>query len=474
MGRIDMRPIFSLIFIESKNMEPMKTIPSLSKNKLLLPKFLALFSLIISAAFLVIGFLSFFSIINLSVNKLLTLITGILLSMAFLFLAKGFHTLQNWARTSFISILLLIILVMLVKLIFDFSSVVFAGKEVLSILEILKYMGKFLLKTVLYTSIPGFLFYVLYKADEIFSETPKQRHFFDRAIKSFLLGTALSSILIVIFIFLFTFQESELSIKEIGLKELLTGTIWRPGAVIGTENSHFGLVPMIIGSIYSTIGAIIIGLPLSFGTAILLAEIAPQAIRNIFRTAIELLSGIPSVVYGLFGMVVIAPLIRKIPVEGNTTGFGILNASIILSIMILPTVTNITEDAIRAVPESYREASYALGATHWQTIKDVVLPAANSGIIAAVILGISRALGETMALIMVIGNSIAIPSPVNDNPLSVIFSTARTLTGNIAVEINYAEGAHRSALFFTGVLLFLFLLIVNRLANNFMKGKKTS
>ena len=142
--------------------------------------------------------------------------------------------------------------------------------------------------------------------------------------------------------------------------------------------------------------------------------------------------------------------------------------------MILPTITNITEDAIRAVPDSYREASYALGATHWQTIKDVVLPAANSGIIAAVILGISRALGETMALIMVIGNSIAIPTPVNDNPLSVIFSTARTLTGNIAVEINYAAGAHRSALFFTGVLLFLFLLLINRLANRFMRGRKNA
>ncbi|MGV8026940.1 MAG: phosphate ABC transporter permease subunit PstC [Anaerolineaceae bacterium] len=293
-------------------------------------------------------------------------------------------------------------------------------------------------------------------------------------MRNFLLGTALSSVLIVIFIFFFTFQESELAISEIGLKELLTGTIWRPGSVINGSEGQFGLVPMIIGSIYSTIGAIMIGIPLAFGTAILLAEIAPAFIRNIFRTAIELLAGIPSVVYGLFGMVVIAPLIRQIPVEGNTTGFGILNASIILSIMILPTITNITEDAIRAVPDSYREASYALGATHWQTIKNVVLPAANSGIVAAVILGISRALGETMALIMVIGNSIAIPTPVNDNPLSIIFSTARTLTGNIAVEINYAAGVHRSALFFTGVLLFLFLLVINRLANRIMKGRKNA
>ena len=468
-----MRPIFSLISIwdimkiNNKNQQ-------LSNNNLLFPRFLALFSLFISAVFLAIGFLAFFSIIDLSVNKLLSLIPGIILSAAFLLLAKGFYTLQNWARTTLLSILLLIILILLVKILFEFSSIVFAGKQVLSIGEILKYIGEYLLRTILYLSIPGILFYFLSKCDEIFSETPKQRHMFDHTVKSFLLGTALSSILIVIFIFIFTFQESELAISEIGLKELLTGTIWRPGSIIGTDQSNFGLVPMIIGSIYSTIGAVIIGIPLSFGTAILLAEIAPQSIRTIFRTAIELLSGIPSVVYGLFGMVVIAPLIRMIPIEGNTTGFGILNASIILSIMILPTVTNITEDAIRAVPQSYREASYALGATHWQTIKDVVLPAANSGIIAAVILGISRALGETMALIMVIGNSIAIPNPINDNPLSIIFSTARTLTGNIAVEINYASGAHRSALFFTGVLLFLFLLIINRLANHIMKGKKAT
>ena len=468
-----MRPIFSLISIwdimkiNNKNQQ-------LSNNNLLFPRFLALFSLFISAVFLAIGFLAFFSIIDLSVNKLLSLIPGIILSAAFLLLAKGFYTLQNWARTTLLSILLLIILILLVKILFEFSSIVFAGKQVLSIGEILKYIGEYLLRTILYLSIPGILFYFLSKCDEIFSETPKQRHMFDHTVKSFLLGTALSSILIVIFIFIFTFQESELAISEIGLKELLTGTIWRPGSIIGIDQSNFGLVPMIIGSIYSTIGAVIIGIPLSFGTAILLAEIAPQSIRTIFRTAIELLSGIPSVVYGLFGMVVIAPLIRMIPIEGNTTGFGILNASIILSIMILPTVTNITEDAIRAVPQSYREASYALGATHWQTIKDVVLPAANSGIIAAVILGISRALGETMALIMVIGNSIAIPNPINDNPLSIIFSTARTLTGNIAVEINYASGAHRSALFFTGVLLFLFLLIINRLANHIMKGKKAT
>jgi len=428
------------------------------------------FSIALAGSFLMLGILNYFSIIPLPLSKILSLVTGIILSAIFLSLARGFWNEQNWARTGLMAILIVIILYILVDSLFKFSSNVFAGKEVLSFLEIIQYFGKFLLNILLRGVLPGLLFYFLSKADAIFHETHKQRDLFNKIIKNFLMGTALSSILIVLFIFGFTLKESQQAISEIGIGELLTGTIWRPGSIIGTDEAQFGLVPMVIGSVYSTLGAVIIGIPLSIGTAILLAEIAPDFIREIFRTAIELLSGIPSVVYGLFGMVAIAPLLRQIPVEGNTTGYGILNASIILAIMILPTISNISEDAIRAVPDSYREASYALGATHWQTIKDVVIPAANSGIIAAVILGIGRALGETMALIMVIGNSIAIPTPVNDNPLSIIFSTARTLTGNIAVEINYAAGAHRSALFFTGVLLFVFLLIINRLANRIMKG----
>jgi phosphate transport system permease protein len=196
-------------------------------------------------------------------------------------------------------------------------------------------------------------------------------------------------------------------------------------------------------------------------------------VREIVRPAVELLAGIPSVVYGLFGMVVLAPLIRKIQVPYNS-GFGLLNASIVLAVMIIPTVTNIAEDAIRAVPRQYKQGSLALGATHWQTIRSVMLPAARSGIIAAIILGIGRALGETMAMIMVIGNSIAIPKPLNNNPLTIFLSSARTLTGNVAVEINYAAGAHRSALFFTGVLLFLMILLVNSLARYLMRERLSS
>ncbi|MEA3327881.1 MAG: phosphate ABC transporter permease subunit PstC [Chloroflexota bacterium] len=309
------------------------------------------------------------------------------------------------------------------------------------------------------------------KIDQYYEESPKQREFVDRTVKYILLATALSSIIIVLLIFLFTMTEAWQSVEEIGLDTMLLGTIWRPGSIIGTDEAQFGLLPMILGSILSTFGAIVIGVPLSVGTAILLAEVAPQAVREILRPAVELLAGIPSVVYGLFGMVVLAPLIRNIDIPRNT-GFGLLNASIILAVMIIPTITNIAEDAIRAVPREYKEGSLALGGTHWQTIVKVILPAARSGIIAGVILGIGRALGETMAMIMVIGNSIAMPKPLTENPLTIILNTARTLTGNIAVEINYAAGAHRSALFFTGVLLFIMIMLVNSAARFFLREKQ--
>ncbi|MFN2231010.1 MAG: phosphate ABC transporter permease subunit PstC [Anaerolineae bacterium] len=295
----------------------------------------------------------------------------------------------------------------------------------------------------------------------------------DHAVRYLLLATALSAILIVFLIIAFTVSESWEAIREVGVDTMLLGTVWRPGSIIGTEDAQFGLVPMIVGSILSTFGAVVLGVPLSVSAAILLAEVAPPLVRETVRPAIELLAGIPSVVYGLFGMVVLAPLIRKIQVPYNS-GFGLLNASIVLAVMIIPTITNIAEDAIRAVPRSYKEGSLALGTTHWQTIRDVILPAGRSGIVAAIILGIGRALGETMALIMVIGNSIAVPKPLTDNPLTLFLSSARTLTGNIAVEINYAAGAHRSALFFTGVLLFVMIMLVNTLARAFMRRRASA
>lgn len=287
----------------------------------------------------------------------------------------------------------------------------------------------------------------------------------DRGIRYVLLLSGLVAVAVVLLIGLLTLRQSLPAFANIGLKDLLLGQVWRPGM------DSFGLFPMIVGSISVTIGALLFGVPLSLGCAIYLAEVAPAGMRSAVRPAIELLAGIPSVVYGLFGMVVLVPLVRRIQVPGNT-GFGVLAASMVLAVMILPTVTNISEDAIRSVPRQYKEGSLALGATQWQTIIGVTVPAARSGIAAAIILGIGRALGETMAMIMVIGNSIKLPAPLNNNPLTLVLSQTRTLTGNIAVEISYATGIHESALFVTGVLLFILIMVVNSLARLMMKGRQ--
>ena len=406
-------------------------------------------------------------------DSLRILLTAAVLASVSALLARGIWRLQNWARTAVILLLGLIVLYYGLTVALDAAGEIFGGEQIVPLGSILRILLKGLLRVLAFGIIPGAIIYTLTSLGTYFEESPGERAFMDRGVRYILSATALSAIFIVFLIILFTLVQSWEAIEQIGLKTMLLGTIWRPGSIIGTETAQFGLVPMIIGSILSTLGAVVLGVPLSIGTAILLAEIAPLPVREIVRPAVELLAGIPSVVYGLFGMVVLAPLIRKIEVPGNS-GFGLLNASIVLAVMIIPTVTNIAEDAIRAVPKHYKEGSLALGATHWQTIWSVLLPAARSGLIAAVILGIGRALGETMALIMVIGNSIAIPKFLTDNPLTLFLSPARTLTGNIAVEINYAAGAHRSALFFTGALLFLMILLVNTLARYLMRGRSSS
>jgi len=287
----------------------------------------------------------------------------------------------------------------------------------------------------------------------------------DRSVRVLLLVSALVSVFVVFLILVFTLRAGLRAFREIGLLDLLLGRVWRPG------QEQYGILAMIVGSVFVTILAIVWGVPLSLMGAIFLAEVAPAWVRSLVRPAVELLAGIPSVVYGLFGMVVLVPLVRRIPVPGNT-GFGLLSASIVLAVMILPTITNIAEDAIRAVPREYKEGSLALGTTHWQTIIGVMLPAARSGIVAAVILGVGRALGETMAMIMVIGNSVVIPRALGSNPLTVVLSQTRTLTGNIAVEIAYATGLHESAIFATGVVLFVLIMIVNGLARLLMRGRR--
>jgi phosphate transport system permease protein len=272
------------------------------------------------------------------------------------------------------------------------------------------------------------------------------RRFSDVFSRRMIFISALVAILLVFLIGLFVIQQGIPALRSIGILKFLFGTVWRPG--IG----EFGILPMIIGSVYVTIGALLLSAPLGIACAIFLAEVAPYHVRNVVRSAVELLVGIPSVVYGLVGMVVIVPLIREI--GGN--GYSVLAAIIVLTVMVLPTVISISEDSLRRVPTAYREGALALGATKWQTIWHVMLPVARSGIVAAVILGMGRAIGETMAMIMVIGNSIII----HVSPLD----PARTLTGNIAVEINYASGLHESALFATGIVLFLLIMALNSLA----------
>jgi len=276
--------------------------------------------------------------------------------------------------------------------------------------------------------------------------------------------SATVSFIVLLAIAVFIFRDGLPAFQQIGILDFLFGTVWRPG------QEQYGILTMIVGSVVVTAGALILAVPLGVACAILLAEVAPSKLRQVLRPAVELLVGIPSVVYGLVGMVLLVPAVRQL----GGHGYSVLAASIVLMAMVLPTIISISEDSIRAVPAAYKEGSLALGATHWQTIRRVLLPAARSGIGASIILGMGRAVGETMAMIMVIGNSIAIPTPLNNNPLTIFLSSARTLTGNIAVEINYAAGAHRSALFFTGVLLFVMILLVHSLARFLMRERLSS
>ncbi len=279
----------------------------------------------------------------------------------------------------------------------------------------------------------------------------------DRVIEKALLLAALSAIGILALITIFIFREGLPVVFSKGPGEFLTGTVWQP------SRGHYGLVPMIVGSAIVTFGALIIGVPLGLACAVVLAEMAPPRARKILKPTIELLAGIPSVVYGFIGMMILVPWIRNNPALGGT-GSSALAASIILGIMILPTIIGISIDAIEAVPRSYREGSRALGATEWQTITGVVIPAARSGIVAGVILGMGRAVGETMAVIMVAGNSVQIPDS--------ILKPVRTLTANIALEMSYASGQHEQALFATAIVLFIIIMILNSLAGLARRKKK--
>ena len=272
----------------------------------------------------------------------------------------------------------------------------------------------------------------------------KMTNLSEKVMRIIFMLSATVSILAVIVICYFLAGQGLPAMVEIGVSDFLTGTLWKP------LEGHFGIFPMIVGSIYVTAGAIILGVPVGLLCAIFMAKFCPRRIYSVLKPAVDLLAGIPSIVYGFFALMVIVPVVQELT---GTSGKGILTASIMLAIMILPTIVSVSEASIRAVPESYYEGSLALGATHERSVFFATVPAAKSGIMAGVILGVGRAIGETMAVSMVAGNQPILPDS--------ILSGVRTMTANVIIEMGYAEGLHREALIATAVVLFVFILIIN-------------
>ncbi|MDR3292201.1 MAG: phosphate ABC transporter permease subunit PstC [Methanobrevibacter sp.] len=253
--------------------------------------------------------------------------------------------------------------------------------------------------------------------------------------------TAIFSVVISLVIILFILMVGLPAVFKIGFFKFIFGLNWDP------SDNEFGVLPMIVCSIYVTVLALIMAVPLSLLSAIFMAEIAPESIRRILKPAIETLSGIPSVVYGFFGLTILVRFMREV---FGGTGFSLFTASLILAVMILPTIISVSQDSLRAVPKEYKDASLGLGATHWQTIKNIIVPAAFPGIVTAIILGMGRAIGETLAVMMVAGNVAEIPNS--------IFEPVRTITSNIALEMGYATGIHYQALFASAIILFLIII----------------
>ena len=270
--------------------------------------------------------------------------------------------------------------------------------------------------------------------------------FKEKFAKVIFICAACISILAVALICIFLFANGLPGMIKIGVLDFLTGTKWKPG------NDIYGILPMILGSVYVTGGALLIGVPAGLLTAIFMSRFASLRMVKIMKPANSLLAGIPSVVYGFFGLVVIVPLVRQL---FGGSGSSLLAACLLLGMMILPTIISVSEAALNAVPASYYEGALALGATHERAVFSVVLPAAKSGVMAGIILGIGRAIGEAMAVMMVAGNRTGIPKS--------LFKGVRTLTSNIVMEMGYAADLHREALIATAVVLFVFILIINLL-----------
>ena len=286
----------------------------------------------------------------------------------------------------------------------------------------------------------------------------KKRALLERVMEYVFLAAACVSVLCVALICAFLLANGLPAMGEIGVLKFLSGTRWKPGADI------YGIFPMIVGSVYVTAGALLLGVPVALLTAVYLAFFCPKGPYRVLKPAVELLAGIPSVVYGFFGIVVLVPAVRALGERWDGSGNAMLTASILLAMMILPTIIGVVEPALRAVPTSDYEGALALGATHERSVYTAVVPAAKSGILAGIVLGVGRAMGETMAVIMVAGNQPRMPKG--------ILQGVRTLTGNIVIEMGYATGLHREALIATGVVLFVFILLINLCFSALKRGKK--
>ena len=309
------------------------------------------------------------------------------------------------------------------------------------------------------------------KKDDSPKFTIGNRKTVDKTVKIFLLVSAFVAVIVVFFIIIYLFKEGYPAVQKTGIKEFITGLRWNP---VG-EPASFGAYPLIVGTLLVTVGAMVFSIPLGICSAIFISEIAPRRIKTSFKFAVELLSGIPSVVYGFFGLIVLTDWLRV--TFDQPTGESWLAGSLLLGIMALPTIVSVSEDAISSVPREYKEASLAVGATKWQTIRRVVIPSALSGITAAIILGMGRAIGETMAVMMVTGNAAILPEPITN-----VFSPIRTITGTLGIEMGeVAVGSdHYHALFALAIILFIIVLIVNssaviilmRLSEKFKPGRK--
>ena len=267
----------------------------------------------------------------------------------------------------------------------------------------------------------------------------------------------LIAVVFVLFISIYLIVSGRPAIREIGLVDFLFGTEWASTAA----EPKFGILPFILTSIYGTAGAIVLGVPVGFMTAVFLAKVAPPRLASLVRPAVDLLAGIPSVVYGLIGMMVLVPAVRvafHLP-----DGASLFCAILVLAVMILPSIISVSETALKAVPKDYEEASLALGATHIETVFRVSVPAASSGIAASIVLGIGRAIGEAMAVIMVAGNVANMPG---------LFQSVRFLTTAVSSEMAYASGLQRQALFSIALVLFLFIMLINIVLNTLLKRKK--